>query len=455
MPRADLLKSSGFRISVLFLGVFLLAAAIAGSAAFLVISGELRARHERNVEQEYALFADLYRTAGLADLVATLGAHIAATEGPDRIFLLLDADGRPLATNIAAPTEPLPDLGEVSAARLGITADYTYFVKSGKLGPLTLVVGSSAEDISEVEEVFYAGAFWAALVLVVISLAGGVALSTRVNRRIAEISSALQQISDGRFDVRIPKSGSGDDIDRIATLMDEATARLGAAVETNRQISTDIAHDLKTPMNRLRIGIERALENIEAGRPVAAELAEIDGESHSILSTFDALLRIAQIESGARKARFGRLDVGAILANVGEFYEAHAEDLGTTLTVDVADALPPVSGDRELLSQLVANLVENALKHTAAGARIACRAANVAGGVSIIVADDGPGIPEPERDKVLRRLYRLEKSRTTPGSGLGLSMVKAIADLHGARLTLGDNAPGLVVTVTFPFPASE
>jgi signal transduction histidine kinase len=451
MHRVELFRSSGFRMAVLFLSIFLTAAAIAGAAAYLVIRDELVSRHQRSVADQYDYFAGLFGAGGKSDLIESLQAHSRADHGKDTVYLLLDGDGNRLAGNIRL-AGAMPKTGEIGAADLGIGGDYDYFVRSGPVGDLKLMVGSSGEDVSEVEEVFFEGAFWAALLLTVISLAGGIALSLRMNRRIAAIEHTLENVAQGRFASRIPASGGGDDIDRVGSLINVAVERLGAAVETNRQISSDIAHDLKTPMNRLRISVEKALENHDARRPVDSELEAIDDESRTILATFDALLRIAQIESGARKARFAQVDVGAILAEVTEFYAAYAEDSGAGVDSRIEVGLPTIEGDRELLAQLFANLIENALKHAGQKPHIACSVRSEDDAVVACISDNGPGIPAGEHENVLRRLFRLEKSRTTPGSGLGLSMVKAICDLHGANLLLSDNRPGLVVRITFPLP---
>lgn len=449
MPRADLLKSTGFRTAVLFLSLFLVAAGLAGATAFFVIRDELVGRHQRAVADEFGFFTGLYAQSGESDLVETLQIHSRAVRNLDSIYLLRGPDGATMAGNIDF-AGALPATGEASASTLGLPGDYDYFIHSGQVGSMTMLVGASAEDLSEVEEVFFEGAFWAALLLTVVSLAGGAALSIRMNRRIAEIEDALEQVAAGNFETRIPGSGSGDDLDLIGQRIDNAVARLGAAVETNRQISSDIAHDLKTPMNRLRISIETALDRQAAGQPVEQDLADIDAESRTILATFDALLRIAQIEAGARKSRFAPVDLATVLASVTDFYEAHAEETGGRIETLIAPDLPAVEGDRELLTQLVANLLENAFRHAGTRPVIDCSVSAVDGDVVLRIADNGPGIPADERDKVLRRLYRLDKSRTTPGSGLGLAMVKAVADLHDARLALSDNDPGLAVTIAFP-----
>lgn len=449
MRRASLIRSSGFRLALTFTALFLAAAVIAALAGFSVIRDGLLSRHERALQAQFVFFSSAFTDGDLEDLTATVAAYALASRNQDSIVLLQDAAGRKLAGNIdEAPDNLLAP--QVSAATLGIDADFNYFVRQGEIGSYCLTVGGSAEDISELEEVFLKGMLWAALLLVALSFAVGVFLARRMNRRIDMIQGTLERVADGQFDARIPIDGKGDDIDTLALMVNTTVARLGASIESIRQISNDISHDLKTPLNRLRIVLEEATENYDLGRPIAGELEEATSETNRILSTFEALLRIAQIESGARKARFVDVDLGTIMSDIVEFYRSICEDEGFVLSIDITGRLAPVQGDRELLTQMFANLLENAIRHCPTNTRITCTVDQVGQSIMAVIADNGPGIPEPEREKVLRRLYRLEQSRTTSGSGLGLALVKAIADLHDATLTLEDNNPGLRVAIQFP-----
>ena len=215
-----------------------------------------------------------------------------------------------------------------------------------------------------------------------------------------------------------------------------------------RQVSADIAHDLRTPLNRLRIRIETASTKAEAGQSVADDLATALTEADQINQTFAALLRIAQIESGSRKAGFQSLQPGILLGDVIDIYRGVAEDSGQTLTMG-PKVEARINGDPELLTQAFVNLIENAIRHCPAGTLITCGVSTIGAKIVVSVADNGPGIVADQRLLALQRLYRLEQSRTTPGSGLGLSLVKAVADLHGADLGLEDCAPGLRVSLTF------
>jgi signal transduction histidine kinase len=275
------------------------------------------------------------------------------------------------------------------------------------------------------------------------------ALSAGFLRRVESVNRTARQIMEGQLDSRVTVRDNGDELDRLAANLNAMLDRIQSLMESLKQVSSDIAHDLRTPLARLRQNLETAkvsatsVEEFRSSTEVA--IAETDG----LLKTFSALLRIAQIESGSRKADFARVDLSELFDFVAETFAAVAEDEGHQLVCDIQDGIA-ISGDRELLLQLATNLVENAIRHTPNGSRIEFCLRQEMAEVIVTVRDNGPGIPEGERGKVLRRFYRLEASRTTPGSGLGLALVAAIAELHGARLGLIDHGPGLIVEVRFP-----
>ncbi|MEM5470414.1 HAMP domain-containing sensor histidine kinase [Hoeflea sp. AS60] len=452
MRHVSLVRSSGFRLAMTFCALFLIASIIAGTTAYSVIREELVKRHQRVLGEQFDFLVSAYGGGDIENLRLTIEGHSRVSRNKDSVFLLQDFAGKKLAGNITTvPGRTLE--GQAAASALGIEADYTYFVKQGEIGEYYLTIATSAEDISELEEIMLLGAAWAAVVLLAISLAGGMFLARSMDRRIARIQDGLERVSDGDFSTRIATSTRGDDIDTLTDMMNSAISRLGASVEGMRQISNDISHDLKSPLARLRITVEQAAENHARGISVAPELEEATAETDRIIATFDALLRIAQIETGARKARFASTNIIDVVTGITDFYQTSFEDAGMGLNVNLPAMIPPIVGDKELLTQLIANLLENALRHCPSGARIVCAIALQDDAVVLMVSDNGSGIPLYERDKVLRRLYRLEKSRTTPGSGLGLSLVKAISDLHGASLSLEDNEPGLRVVVRFPLAA--
>ncbi|MFI4949827.1 MAG: sensor histidine kinase [Caulobacterales bacterium] len=267
------------------------------------------------------------------------------------------------------------------------------------------------------------------------------------SRRLAAISGTAEAIIDGDLTRRVPVRGAQDDLDRLALTFNRMLDRIENLMESLKQVSSDVAHDLRTPLTRLRQRLEAGLS---APQETSQALEGALGDLDSILETFAALLRIAQIEGGARRAAFRPCDLSAIAATVVEAFAPSAEDERQALTLDAASPVQ-VEGDPELLTQMLVNLVENALRHAGPGARIVV-AASQAGEASrtLTVTDNGPGIPEIERRRVLERFYRLERSRTTAGSGLGLAMAAAVARLHGGRIDLLDAGPGLRAQVSFP-----
>jgi signal transduction histidine kinase len=285
---------------------------------------------------------------------------------------------------------------------------------------------------------------WAGGLTLLLAIGTGVLVGGRFVRRIDTIGRTSRAIMEGDLSARIPARRTNDEIDALVNGLNAMLDRIQQLLEGLRQVSSDIAHDLRTPLGRLRQRLEDAREHATSTAEYQAATEAAIGEADGLLEIFSALLRIAQIEAGAQKSAFTALDLTELMRSIGEAYAPSAEDSQHKLEVHVADGVT-IAGDRQLLAQLFSNLIENALTHTPAGStvRVALRA--MAGGFEAEVADTGPGIPEAERNKVFDRFYRLDRSRTTKGSGLGLALVKAIATLHGLSLRLEDRKPGLAV----------
>lgn len=268
------------------------------------------------------------------------------------------------------------------------------------------------------------------------------------------ISRTAEAISGGDLTLRIPLRGTGDELDRLAETLNRMLDRIGQLMESVREVSNNIAHDLRTPLSRLGQHLEdaRVQARSTADHQRALDLAK--SEVEALLSTFAALLRIAQVEAGAQRAAFQSVDLSGVVATVAEAFAPSAEEEGRTLLAEVAAGIT-VYGDRELLTQMLVNLVENALRHTPIGTQVKLSLSAHAQRAVLIVEDNGPGIPAAERQNVLRRFYRMDHSRTTPGSGLGLSLVAAVAELHSAATHLEDACPGLRIGVTFGAPGTD
>ena len=283
-----------------------------------------------------------------------------------------------------------------------------------------------------------------------LGLVGGTMMSWSMLRRVEAINETSREIMAGDLSRRVPAHGTGDEFDQLASNLNEMLDKIQTLMDGVRQVSDNIAHDLKTPLARLRNRLEQVREQAPAhDEEKRALIDRAVNEADSLLATFNALLRIARIESGKSRGAFADVDLAALTHDVVELYEPVAEENGQTLSSNI-NVNKHISGDRDLLFQALANLMDNAVKYTPPGGRLELSVADSPAGVAIEVADSGPGIPAEQRENVFQRFYRLDESRSTPGNGLGLSLVRAVALLHDAEVELRDNAPGLRVRLTLP-----
>jgi signal transduction histidine kinase len=445
-----LARSFSLRLAALYAGAFALAVIVLGVVTLLATRAALRRQFDARIGAETAGLAQEFRTEGLSSVVQAVGERDRSPGALD--YGLQGAQGQPLAGKLANARTPLgwsslpkPQAsGEVESIRV-----LTTVLPDGH----RLVVGNVDEQSEELQHTVLASFAWAFAGVVALGIIGGYGLGRDVHRRLATMTAAAEAIIDGDLARRIPEQGSNDDLDRVAAAFNRMLDRIASLMNSLRQVSDDIAHDLRTPLTRLRQKLEAslALESAAArAEAVSSALSDMD----AILETFAGLLRIAQIEGGARRAGFQSVDMAALARTVVEAFAPSAEDAGQSLSL--ADDGPLlVVGDPELLTQMLVNLVDNALRHTGASARIMVSIHPNGGDVELTVTDDGPGVPETERERIFDRLYRLERNRSTPGSGLGLALVAAIARLHGARITLADTRPGLQVRVALPAARSQ
>jgi signal transduction histidine kinase len=451
MTSSGLLKSTPFRVALILGATFFVAVLVAGLAAFELIGRELESRMDQTIVDTFRVIAVSDGDSDQADLIDSVASHSRSTLNHDQIYGLVSETGALLAGDVR--DVPKTDGWTTRTGQeLGLadnpSEQFRVFV--GQAGLNRLLVGSSFAETREVGRLALLMLACAGLVTFVIVVGAGTVLAARAQRRIDVIAATMTSVGQGELGARIPSGGRNDDIDQLTRQVNAALDRLSALVESMRQVSVNIAHDLKTPLNRLAISVESATLASDRGEKVSDQLGQVEAEIQRINSTFDALLRIAQIEAGTRRARFVRVRVGDILDRIADAYSDVADEEHRTLVVRHPDALPDIDGDQELLIQLSANLIENSIRHCPPGTLIEVTGEVQNRQVVLNFADNGPGIPSDEHDKVFQRLYRLEKSRTTPGSGLGLSLVRAIADLHGASIVVRDRAPGLVVRVAFP-----
>lgn len=451
---ARLLRSTPFRLALTFAFLFMLAFVLAGAIVYQMMSADLAEQLDDTIKETYSVVAATYADNDLKELVETVQSHSTRSPRKEQLFSLTDAAGNRLAGNFTAAG--LPDGFSMFGAEMpGLPPDTEYRAYSGSVGGNNLTIAFSLSETEELETIMLMSFGWATLIITGLAITGGALLASRVQRRLDGIAATMVDVSHGRLDTRIPLTGNGDDIDMVSGQVNAALDRLSGLVDGMKQVSTNIAHDLKTPLNRLQMILEGAADKAARDQDVSDDLADARAEGYQINETFDALLRIAQIEAGARKARFTDVDLDEILRTMAEIYTDVAEDDGKVLSFSQLNGSGDrIHGDRELLTQMFANLVENALRHCPPGTTIRLSVARQGERVLASVADNGPGIPPDERERVFQRLYRLDHSRSTPGSGLGLSLVRAIADLHGASIALDDCRPGLAVVVGFPLASA-
>jgi len=438
-----ILRTTSFRLAALYAAVFGTSVVVLGGVVQLVSA--LERQMYRRIEAECATLEADFREGGLEGLVASVRARstVSALD-----YAVIGPDGASLAGVLPSPGERL---GWVALQGAVVEPDGENEPELARVvllpGGVRLVVGDYLGHVEDVDEAVLVAFGWGLGVMVVLAVVGGLVLSLNFLRRIDAITRTAEAIMQGEMAQRVPERGTDDDLDRLARTLNRMLDRIGELMEGLRQVSSDVAHQLRTPLTRLRQRLEAARNGARSvadyREAVEGSIADTDG----LLETFAALLRIAQIEAGTRRSGFQEVDLAEVAASVVEAFAPSAEDEGKGLVAVTSSA--PIHGDRELLTQMLANLVENGIRHTPTGTRIEVSVRLVSGAASLVVADDGPGVPAEERSRLLRRFHRLERSRAIDGSGLGLSLVSAVADLHGARIRLEDNHPGLRVTLDF------
>jgi signal transduction histidine kinase len=443
LPR--LFRTSSFRLTLIYAAFTGVSLVLLFGVVFLSTVRFMDSQIDATVSSEIAEIMaepESATSAGLRNMMQDL-----IQNSPGFYYLLQDTTGHLLAGNLP-PTTPVTGIREWGGQARHKVVPFSAIRGRGVHVPAGyLFVGLSTFQLHEMEEMVIASFLWGGIAAMLLALLAGAIMSVGLLRKIETVSQTSRDIVGGDLRRRVPVSNSGDEFDHLAISLNAMLDRIQALMEGLRQVTTDIAHDLRTPLTRLRQRLELAQRPGVDSETMRTELDGTRGDIDGLLEIFSALLRIAQIESGARKAGFASVNVSELLHTVVELYRPALEEKGQPFEEQIECDLM-VIGDRDLLTQLFANLLENASRHSPADASIAIVARRTANLVRVSVSDNGPGIPEALRPKVLQRFFRLEVSRTTPGSGLGLSLVAAIAALHDARLELSDNEPGLRVTVS-------
>ena len=436
---------------MLYAVLFSTSVLLLGAVTFWSTRSALEDQLRRRIEAEMSFLQEEFRISGLDHLVATVQERTRVPANLD--YFITDRTGKRLAGDLPLVSSRLGwvdvDAGHDTTGEQSGEQERVRALVKELDGGFRLGVGEDLEQVGEIEDTVFA-AFASTLgIVLVLGIGGGLLLSAGFLRRVDTITRTADAIIAGDISRRIERNGSGDDFDRLSATLNAMLDRIGGLMENLRQVSTDIAHDLRTPLSRLRQGLEEAQRRELTAADYRSVVEHAMEEADAILDTFSALLRIAQIEAGVRRSAFRPVDLSEVMHTVADAYAPTAEEGGRTLRTEIADAVT-INGDRDLLVQLFSNLVENALHHTPLGTTVVTRLSVISKTVIAEIGDNGSGIPPEERANVLLRFYRLERSRSTPGSGLGLSMASAIAALHHGTLEILDNAPGLRAVVRFP-----
>jgi signal transduction histidine kinase len=461
-----LFRTTTFKLTLVYLTVFALFAAFLLGYFALNTRRLITEQITDTVNAEITGLSEQYRQGGIRRLVIAVDSR--ARRPGSSLYLVTTPAGEALAGNVTAlapGTLDSPGWLETVYRRLDESdgpphPEHHALVRIFQLpGGFRLLVGRDLEERERLYHIVRSAGHWSVLIVIVLGLAGGLFVTRRVLRRVDAMTETTRSIMAGDLGERLPVAGTGDEIDRLAENLNLMLERIEALMNGLKEVSDNIAHDLKTPLTRLRNRAEQALRAAKTEGEYRAALDATIEESDGLIRTFNALLMIARAESGQARDDMSEFDAAEIAHDVGELYEPLAEEKGIVLTVE-AEATAPVKGNRELVSQALANLVDNAIKYTEppdtvdggtrAALQIVVRALNEGDRVLLVVTDRGPGIPEADRPRVVERFVRLEQSRSKPGSGLGLSLAAAVARLHGGELTLEDNQPGLKCVIALP-----
>ena len=453
MRQARVFKTESFRSAALFATLFLILSLALLGAVYWIVDDTETAALIGAVDADINTIRNGYRDKGLSEAIEVVHQRLGSGEysGADLpggyIVIQEGAGGTPVGNlpplhgqlglfSFRPPGSHRPRVKAVLGRGVYI-ADGVY-----------LFVGRDTSQIAATRERILKAFAWIEGVSIVLAGLGGIFFSVQFMRRIDAITRTCQSIVAGKFNDRIPLRGSGDELDSLSVAINNMLDRIATLLDNIRQVSSDVAHDLRTPLTHLRNRLEEARQKSVTAEDYASVMTQAIGDTDHLLAIFAALLRISQIESGSRLAAFSEVSLSDLLDRIHEMYRPVAEDQRQSLLHDVQQNVR-IRGDGELLTQMFSNLIENSIRHTPSGSRIVIRLASAGNTATASVEDDGPGIPAGEHDKVFRRFYRLTSSRSTPGNGLGLALVAAIAGLHNAKIELSDNGPGLRLQVSF------
>ena len=441
---ADIRSSAAYRIAFAYSAAFALAIVLLGAAVYLVADAEFRQQRDVGIAEESAELTRTLRTEGWQELTEAIATREAGGAGRTYGYAVFDPTGRRLAGGLDT-TRPAPGWRDIVFRDPDEGPDparaFAQTLPDGRL----LVVAVDSEPLERIDRTILILFGVAFAVILLLGIVGALILGGYLRQRLARISGTAQAIVGGDLDRRIPVGTRGDEFNALAGSLNAMLDRIALLMGNLQQVSSDVAHDLRTPLTRLRTSLESAL-----ARPAdPAPIEDAVRQSDALLSLFAAILRISEVEGRGLERSFAPIDISALAHDIGDTYAPAIADGGRALSCYIAPNLC-VTGDRELIAQALINLLDNAQGHTPEGTSIVLLADANGPHVRLCVTDNGPGVPEADRGRIARRFVRLAGSRTTPGHGLGLNLVAAIAAAHGGTMRIGDNAPGLGVTILLP-----
>lgn len=449
--RFTVFRSAGVRFAATYAGLLALSAAALALFLWWATAGLLDRQTEAAIRADAQGLSERWEDGGTKALIAIIGERLAGNVDDDAIYLLADATHKLVTGNLDRWPATVQETGrfyELTVSRSGMRSlarVQAFDLPDG----FHLVIGRDVVVRTQLRHLLTDALLWALVLVGGMATIGAILVRSLFRRTLANVSATTQAIAGGDFTQRVRLSGRGDEFDQLADVINDMLDRIGRLMEGVRQVSNAIAHDLRTPITRARTRLEDATLHAETPVELRAAIERATADLDGIVGVFQALLRIAEIEAGSRRAAFARIDLAAPLAAVAELYEAVAEERGVTLSTTLPDHVMSF-GDAALIQQAVANLVDNAVKFSPSGGAASLSARLLGGGLEIAVTDHGPGIPTEDRQKATQRFYRGETARHTPGSGLGLALVQAVAQLHGGVLRLEDAEPGLRAVLALP-----
>jgi signal transduction histidine kinase len=444
-----MIRSASLRFAALYGLLFAVSSLALVLFFWWATAGVLDRQVEAAIDADAQFLVERWSEGGVPALVLTVQERLAENVDDDAIYLLTDGLGRRVAGNMQhwpATVDAPNQFYELRVVRAG-TQSLANVRQYDLPGGFRLLVGRDVRGRVELRRLLTNTLLWSVLLVAGLAGAGAYVVRRLFRRMVAEVSATAEAIAGGDLTPRVRRSGRGDEFDRMAESINTMLERIARLMDGVRQVSNAIAHDLRTPITRARARLEDAAEHAGSEADLRAAIERAVADLDGVTAVFQALLRIAEIEAGARRSAFADVDLGPLLADLAELYAALAEERGLTLKLAVPDTLS-VLGDRELIQQAVANLLDNAIKFSPPGSLIRLSAVPDGRQLRIEVADQGPGIPEADRSRAADRFFRGEQARNTPGSGLGLALVQAVAMLHDGALLLEDAAPGLRAVLT-------